>query len=238
MHSFADSRTMLRVEDLSKAFTLHLQGGLRLPVLGGVSLTVRRGECLALAGPSGAGKSSLLRCLYGNYRADGGRILIRHDGDAVDIVGADPRLILDVRRRTLGHVSQFLHVVPRVPVIDLVAEPMRGRGVPAGVATERAAALLDRLRLPERLWQVPPATFSGGERQRVNIARGLIADYPVLLLDEPTASLDAVNCDTVVDLVREVRDRGAAIVGIFHDLAVREAVATHVFDMTGERETA
>ena len=238
MDTFLHTETMLQVEGLSKTFTLHLQGGLRLPVLGDVSFAVRRGECLALAGPSGAGKSSLLRCLYGNYRADAGRVLLRHDGGAVDIVAADPRLILDLRQRTLGHVSQFLHVVPRVPVIDLVTEPLRRRGVSAAEAKDRAAALLARLRLPERLWDVPPATFSGGERQRVNIARSLVADYPVLLLDEPTASLDAANRDTVVALVCEARDRGAAVVGIFHDVAVRDAVATQIFDMTAEREAA
>ncbi|MGE4219274.1 MAG: phosphonate C-P lyase system protein PhnL [Alphaproteobacteria bacterium] len=238
MDAFDDPDLMLRVDGLSKTFTLHLQGGLRLPVLGGVLLAVRRGECLALAGPSGAGKSSLLRCLYGNYRADTGRILVRHDGRTVDMAVADPRLVLDVRQRTLGHVSQFLHVVPRVPVIDLVTEPLRRRGVAPDEAKERASALLARLRLPERLWDVPPATFSGGERQRVNIARSLVADYPVLLLDEPTASLDAANRDTVVALIREARDRGAAVVGIFHDVAVRDAVATQILDVTAEREAA
>ena len=214
------------VEDLHKTFTLHTQGGQELSVLRGVHLTVAPGECVALADPSGSGKSTLLRCIYGNYRPQAGRIMVRHDAGVVDVVGAEPRVVLDVRRRSLGYVSQFLRVIPRVPALEIVAEPLRALGVPRGDALARAAAVLEQLRIPERLWTLSPVTFSGGEQQRVNVARGLAAGHPILLLDEPTASLDADSRALVVALIVEARERGTAMLGTFHDAEVRAAVST------------
>jgi len=225
------SQPALRVSDLAKSFTIHAQGGLSLPVLRDVSLAVSPGECLALVGPSGAGKSTLLRSLYGNYRADSGSIRVRQDDEWTELVDAEPRAVLDVRHRTMGFVSQFLRVIPRVSAIDVVAEPLRRRGTNPAEARQRAEFLLAILGIPARLWALPPATFSGGEQQRVNIARSLIVEYPVLLLDEPTASLDAANRDGVVELICQRRDAGAAIVGIFHDRDVRDAVATRVHEV-------
>lgn len=218
----------LEIQALQKTFVLHAQGGVRLPVLRGVSLQVTPGECVVLADPSGAGKSTLLRAVYGNYVPQAGRILVRHDGRVVDLVGASPRLVLDVRRRTIGYVSQFLRVVPRVPVVEVVAEPLRAIGVPLPEARERARALLERLRIPERLWSLSPVTFSGGEQQRVNVARVFVVAYPVLLLDEPTASLDAESRRLVVELIDEARGRGAAVLGTVHDALVRSRLATRV----------
>jgi alpha-D-ribose 1-methylphosphonate 5-triphosphate synthase subunit PhnL len=221
----------LRVSGLTKSFIIHAQGDLALPVLRDVTVAVSPGECLALVGPSGAGKSTLLRSLYGNYRADAGSIRIRHDGQWVELVRAEPRTVLDIRRRTMGFVSQFLRVIPRVPAIDVVAEPAIQLGMSEDDARRRAQSLLDTLAIPHKLWSLPPATFSGGEQQRVNIARSLIIDYPVLLLDEPTASLDAANRDGVVKLIHQRREDGAAIVGIFHDVSVRDALATRIHDV-------
>ena len=221
----------LRVSGLTKSFVMHAQGDLAIPVLNDVTLDVAPGECVALVGPSGAGKSTLLRSLYGNYRPQSGSIRVRHDGDWVELVGAEPRVTLDVRRRTMGFVSQFLRVIPRVATIDVVAEPMLRLGASPEEARRRAEFLLGVLGIPQRLWPLPPATFSGGEQQRVNIARSLIADYPVLLLDEPTASLDVGNRDHVIDVIRRRRQAGAAIVGIFHDVAVRDALATRLHDV-------
>lgn len=215
---------MLEVQHLEKQFTLHLRGGLQLPVLHGVNLTVHAGECVALAGPSGAGKSTLLRSLYGNYRAGAGRILVRHENEMVDIASAPPRTVVQVRAKTLGYVSQFLRVVPRVPALDIVAEAAPNR------SREQAAALLHRLNIPTRLHALPPATFSGGEQQRVNVARGFVLPATLLLLDEPTASLDAANRRVVVGLIDEAKRAGAAIVGIFHDEEVRDAVADRRLD--------
>ncbi|WP_292888429.1 phosphonate C-P lyase system protein PhnL [Nisaea sp.] len=229
---------MIRVESLAKRFTLHNQGGVTLTVLKNVSLSVAKGECVILAGPSGAGKSTLLRSLYANYLPQEGSVSIRHDGEMVDLVTAPPHVVLDVRARTLGYVSQFLRVIPRVTTLDLVMEPLLSRGMNEIAAREKAATLLARLRIPESLWSLPPATFSGGEQQRVNIAMTMVQDYPVLLLDEPTASLDAENRQTVVDLINEAREAGSAIVGIFHDEQVREAVGTRTYTLEEARKAA
>jgi alpha-D-ribose 1-methylphosphonate 5-triphosphate synthase subunit PhnL len=227
---------MIEVENLAKTFTLHLQGGVRIPVLEHVDLAVHEGECVALYGPSGAGKSTLLRSLYGNYRAGSGAIRIRHDGAFVDIASASPRDVVRVRETTLGYVSQFLRVVPRVAAIDIVAQA--ARGVSESAAHDMAAALLKKLNIPARLHALPPATFSGGEQQRINLARGFIGGHPILLLDEPTASLDNDNRDIVIGMIRDAKARGTAIVGIFHDIAVRDSVADRLYNVAPIREAA
>jgi alpha-D-ribose 1-methylphosphonate 5-triphosphate synthase subunit PhnL len=222
----------IRVENLSKMFTLHNQGATQIPVFEALKLEVMPGECVVLAGESGVGKSTLMRTVYGNYLPSGGGVFVRHDGELVDITSADPHAVLEIRRRTLGYVSQFLRVIPRISTLDLVTEPLLENGVEPEEARSRAVALLNALRLPEAHWDLPPATFSGGEQQRVNIARSFIREYPVLLLDEPTASLDAENRRIVVGLIKAALDKGAAMIGIFHDHDVRDAVATRLFNVT------
>ena len=236
--SVDDRRAALVVEGLGKTFTLHTQGGIQLPVLRGVDLAVYPGECVALTDPSGSGKSTLLRAVYANYRPQRGRILVAHDGRRVDMAGARPRELLAARARTIGYVSQFLRVIPRVPTLDVVVEPLRGFGVPREDALACGRALLARLRIPERLWSLSPVTFSGGEQQRVNLARGFVADFPILLLDEPTASLDVASRAIVVELIHDALARRAAIVGAFHDAEVREAVATRTVTLHGGEAAA
>jgi alpha-D-ribose 1-methylphosphonate 5-triphosphate synthase subunit PhnL len=221
----------ISIRGLRKSFTLHLRGGIRLDALRGVDLDVRAGECVVLRGPSGAGKSSLMRCVYGNYGADSGSLVIRDKGNVIDVASASPRQVTALRRDTIGYVSQFLRVIPRVSTRDVVAEPMLARGVDADTARDRAEAMLARLNIPHRLFDLPPATFSGGEQQRVNIARVFAAGFPILLLDEPTASLDDANRTLVIALIREARDAGAAILAILHDPVAREAVASRVFEL-------
>lgn len=228
------SSPAVQIRNLCKSFTLHNQGGLELRVLQDLSLDVQAGECVVLNGRSGAGKSTLLRCLYANYRASSGSIRIQGE----ELVNAPPRDLLRIRRDRVSYVSQFLRAVPRVPALDVVAEPLLedagGDADAARRARHAAEQLLLRLRIPMRLWSVPPATFSGGEQQRINIARGLARRRPVLLLDEPTASLDAENRFTVTTMINELRAEGAAIVGIFHDPKTRDAVATRAFDMEAQ----
>ena len=219
---------MIHVENLAKNFVLHNQGSVAIPVLAGASFSVAAGECVALVGESGAGKSTVMRILYGNYLAQGGSVSI----GGVDITRAAPREILALRRETLGYVSQFLRVVPRVPTLEVVAEPLLALVRTEDEALARARDLLTRLRIPERLWSLSPTTFSGGEQQRVNIARGFAHSYHALLLDEPTASLDATNRETVLSLIEEAKAGGAAIVGIFHDLDARVRVADREIDVT------
>lgn len=223
--------SLLSIRGLAKSFTLHLQQSARIDVFEGFDLDLQAGESLGIAGPSGKGKSSLLKLIYGTYKAAGGEIVVSHQGRSLDMVTAAPREILAVRRHTVGFVTQFLRVIPRVAAIDVVAEPLLERGVPVDVARVRAAELLSRLRIAERLWCLPPMTFSGGEQQRVNIARGFAADYPILLLDEPTASLDAANRAAVLELVREAQARGAALISIFHDEAERALVCTRIVNL-------
>jgi alpha-D-ribose 1-methylphosphonate 5-triphosphate synthase subunit PhnL len=220
----------LDLVDVAKSFTLHLQGGLHLPVVAGVNFTVQPGECVALAGPSGCGKSSILKMIFGGYRCDSGRILMRDGDHTVDIAAASPRTIIAMRQRAMSYVSQFLRTVPRVATIDVVAQTLE-RAEPDEARTH-ACALLRRLNVPERLMAVPPATFSGGEQQRVNIARGLLPDRPVLLLDEPTASLDSENRAAVIDLVAEKKRCGTAVVAIIHEKDVRDALADRIVDVT------
>ena len=219
---------MIEVSGLCKNFVLHNQGGAVIPVMRDAALRVAPGECVALVGASGAGKSTLMRMVYGNYLADAGVIRV---GD-LDVARAQPREVLALRRETLGYVSQFLRVVPRVPTLDVVAEPLLSLGVARGDALDRARDLLGRLNIPERLWALSPTTFSGGEQQRVNIARGFAHAYPALLLDEPTASLDATNREVVLTLIAEAKARGAAILGIFHDEGARDRVCDRVVDVT------
>jgi alpha-D-ribose 1-methylphosphonate 5-triphosphate synthase subunit PhnL len=224
--------TPLVVSQLAKSFIMHLRDGIRLPVVADVSFSIRAGECAVLGGPSGAGKSSILKMLYGNYSADEGQIIVDHGGRLVDLAKASPRAILQIRRDTIGYVSQFLRTVPRVSALDVVAEPLVARGETRAASQDRARELLGRLNLPEKLWTLPPATFSGGEQQRVNIARGFITPHPVLLLDEPTASLDARNREVVIELIADKKAAGVALLGIFHDADVREAVADRIIDVT------
>lgn len=218
---------MIFVSGLSKSFTLHNQGAAEIPVMRDAELRVAPGECVALTGESGAGKSTLMRMLYGNYLASRGSIRI---GDT-ELVGAAPREILTLRRSVLGYVSQFLRVVPRVPTVDVVADPLMALGMDASEARDKARHQLARLRIPETLWSLSPTTFSGGEQQRVNIARGFIHPYPAMLLDEPTASLDLINRQTVLTLIDEAKARGVAIVGIFHDADARAHVADREIDV-------
>ncbi|ESZ64817.1 phosphonate C-P lyase system protein PhnL [Mesorhizobium sp. C120A] len=224
--------TPLVVSGVAKSFTMHLRDGIRLPVVAGVSFSIRAGECAVLGGPSGAGKSSILKMLYGNYAVDEGQIIVQHEGGLIDLAIASPRTVLSVRRQTIGYVSQFLRTVPRVSALDVVAEPLVERGEDRESARKKARTLLGQLNLPEKLWALPPATFSGGEQQRVNIARGFITEHPVLLLDEPTASLDSKNRDVVVALIAAKKAGGVALLGIFHDPDVREAVADRIIDVT------
>ena len=220
---------LLQVENLEKTFTLHLLGGKRVEGLQPASFEVAEGAFVAVVGPSGGGKSTLLKCLYRTYLPSAGRALYRSEvGTTTDLASAPDAEIVAIRGREIGYVSQFLRPTPRVTAVDLVATPLRDRGINSPEARERAADLLRRLRLPADHLDGFPALFSGGEQQRVNIARALIAPSRFLLLDEPTSALDAGNQETVVALLDEARQAGTTILGIFHDIALVRRLADHV----------
>ena len=223
---------MIRVENVHKTFVLHQQHGVRLPVLADASLTVNAGECVVLHGHSGSGKSTLLRSLYANYLPDSGHIHIRHGDEWVDLVTATPRKVLEVRKTTIGWVSQFLRVIPRISALEVVMQPLLDLGTPREASAAKAAQLLTRLNVPERLWHLAPSTFSGGEQQRVCVARALINDPKLILADEPTGNLDEKNEKIVLDLFRKLHEQGTTIIVVTHDALVascaqREIMLNH-----------
>ena len=229
---------VIELYGVAKNFIMHLQGGVRLSVVADVAFAVKAGECVVLDGPSGVGKSSVLKMIFGSYRCDRGQILVHRGAQHIDVADAAPRRILGLRRDAIAYVSQFLRAVPRVPAIDVVAEPLVINGAVRDAARKRAGELLRRLNIPAPLWELPPENVAGGEQQRVNVARGLLPERPILLLDEPTASLDAANCAVVMDLIAEKKRRGTAIVAVVHDPNVRNRIADRVIDLTKFRAAA
>lgn len=221
---------MISVDNLAKTFTLHTLGGKRLAACHGVSFRVAHGNFLGLSGPSGAGKSTVLKCLYRTYLPEGGTIRYQSAGfGEVDLATLPDRAILELRRREIGYVSQFLKVIPRVSALEVVMEPMlRQNGLSRDEARNRAGILLERLRIPPKLFDAYPATFSGGEQQRVNIARAIGWKPRLLLLDEPTASLDQQSAAIVLELLAELRREGTTMIGIFHDQELLATVADQV----------
>ncbi len=222
---------ILKIENVNKDFILHHQHSTRLAVLDDFSMDFFKGESTILTGPSGSGKSTLLRMIYGGYRIGSGHILVQHKGGYVDMAQASPIEIYDIRRHTIGYVSQFLRVVPRVSALDTVIEPLLDRGVNEETAVKQGKRLLTKLRIPENLWNLSATTFSGGEQQRINLARGFIAPFPVMLLDEPTASLDPKNRQTVLELIHEALDNKSTIIGVFHNTDDQKKIGGHIVDM-------
>ena len=213
---------MIQIKNLNKSFQLYNQNDTNINVFKNINFRVNNGEVVALTGNSGTGKSTLLKLIYGSYVISKGDVLISD----INIRKSSPRDILKLRKNKLGYVSQFLRVVPRVPTIDVVIEPLLEIGCEKKIALKKAQEILERLNIPKNLWNLSPLTFSGGEQQRVNIARGFIHNYPYLLLDEPTASLDQNNKNVVLDLIEKAKLNGSAIIGIFHDETARNKVAT------------
>ena len=222
---------MLRVENLCKSFILHNLEGKQVDAFRNISFEVETGMCLGITGPSGAGKSSLLKCIYRTYRPTSGRILCRHNGDWMDLTAASDRIVLEVRETTVAYVSQFLRVIPRVSALEVVAEPLFRRGYSPSEAYPEAEKLLHRLRIPKHLFQAFPANFSGGEQQRINIARALISRPRLLLLDEPTSALDQEAKEGVISLLHDLKTSGTTMIGVFHDLTVVNRLCDEVFHL-------
>ncbi|MDP4029054.1 MAG: phosphonate C-P lyase system protein PhnL [Gallionella sp.] len=225
------NQAILTIEDYAKTFHLH-ERNKRIPSASHVNLSVYPGRLTALVGPTGAGKSSVLKGVYRTYLPDAGRILFRtHAGNVVDLVRASEHQVLELRKQEIGFVTQFLHCLPRKSALDVVAEPLVTRGVDGDEAHARAGQILQQLAVPRHLWNVPPATFSGGEKQRVNLARGLIAQPRLLLLDEPTASLDPATTERVIEHIQSIKATGIAMLAIFHHPDLVRRLADDVVEL-------
>ncbi|RPH50459.1 MAG: phosphonate C-P lyase system protein PhnL [Desulfobacteraceae bacterium] len=222
---------MITVDNLSKSFTLHILNGKKIEACRGISFNVPQGGFLGLSGHSGAGKSTVLKCIYRTYLSSSGAI---HYNSAaygmVDLATLHDRALIEIREREMGYVSQFLKVIPRVSAVDIIMEPILARnGVSRKEARNRTIELLERLRIPAHLFDAYPATFSGGEQQRVNIARAVSWKPRLLLLDEPTASLDKDSVGVVLEILKELRMEGTTMIGIFHDTDLLESVTDLVY---------
>ncbi|MEL6458976.1 MAG: phosphonate C-P lyase system protein PhnL [Cyanobacteria bacterium J06621_15] len=224
----SDSDIILQVQALKKEFSLHEQNKV-LPGFQNISFNVKFGKLTALVGTSGAGKSSLLKCIYRTYLSQSGKInYLTAAGNWFDLANANEYEILNLRRKEISFVTQFLHCLPRQTTLNVVAKPLFDLGCERNQALEKAAILLQKMQLPERLWKISPATFSGGEKQRVNLARGMIMNPRLLLLDEPTASLDADTSKSVIELIQSIKQAGTGIIAVFHDKELIKTLADDV----------
>jgi len=206
---------LLTVQGLSKHFTIHHLGR-EVPAFQGLNFTLSAGEFKLVSGHNGAGKSTLLRCLYRSALPSGGQATYRSLHGEVDLASAHDADIALLRREELGYVSQFLRPRPRTSALKLVAEGLRSVGEPADLSLESAREALADLGLRRELWHAYPSTFSGGEQQKVNLARALVRPQRLLLLDEPSASLDAQARGALARRLQTLREQGVALLGVFH----------------------
>jgi alpha-D-ribose 1-methylphosphonate 5-triphosphate synthase subunit PhnL len=222
----------IKVRNLHKEFIVHTRGGLKINGYHDINFELNKGEFLSLHGPSGLGKSSVLKALYRTYTTTSGEIIFNlEDGNYIDIAKANESEILKLRKEHIGYVSQFLQVLPRISAVDIVAQPLIDKGESEKNSKEKAKEMLNFLNIKEELFDISPLTFSGGEQQRVNIAKGIIAPKSVLLLDEPTASLDKNNTNKVIDKLLQIKKDGVTMIGIFHDIDCMKRISDKIYDM-------
>lgn len=223
---------ILVVSDLAKSFTLHMLGRKMLHGCENVSFSLQPGEFMGIAGPSGAGKSTIIKCIYRTYIPSAGQMFYRtREGREIDLATASEREILRLRQSEISYVSQFLKVIPRVSAVNILTEELCQRGWMTERAKEQAYVLLKMMNITPELWDAFPSTFSGGEQQRLNLARALITEPRLLLLDEPTASLDNETKKIVVQALTALKQKGTTIIGIFHDLESMNRMVDKVFTM-------
>lgn len=219
---------LLAVRDLHKSFVLHLIDGQVIDPVQRVSFTVDTHQHFLIWGRSGIGKTSILKCIYRTYIVTSGTI--HYDSaqfGVIDLANTPERTVLQLRESEIGYCSQFLKVLPRVSALDIISEPLRRKGMPREHAYEIAKQWLTDLHIAPRLWNASPVTFSGGEQQRINLGRAFIASPRLLLLDEPTASLDGNSKQIVVQLIRNALANHTAVVTVSHDIDTLSVLGHH-----------
>ena len=222
---------ILEVNDLSKVFNLHILNNKRIEALKDINFTMQEGEIIGLTGKSGSGKSSLMKCIYRTYLATSGEIIYASRAGKMDMVKATDHRIIELRKSEITYCSQFLSVIPRVPVVDVVCENLFRIEKDRQVARDKAKEMLENLGLPYELWDAFPVTFSGGEQQRINVARAIIAAPRFLLIDEPTASLDQKTKDVVIDMILGLKKNGTSVLCISHDEYTLERLVDRRMDL-------
>jgi alpha-D-ribose 1-methylphosphonate 5-triphosphate synthase subunit PhnL len=223
---------MLKVDNLSKTFNIHILNDKVIEGFGSVSFSVKEGNSLGISGPSGAGKSSIMKCIYRRYIPTTGNIHYESSQFGnVNLTDVSEHIILKIRENEIGYITQFLRVIPRVPCVDVVAEPLVSAGTKIEDARDRAREILNRLGIPMKLFEAYPSTFSGGEQQRVNIAKAVIRRPRLLMVDEPTASLDRKAISVVLDIFSELKKSGTTMIGIFHDKEVLGEFSDDIYNL-------
>ena len=221
---------IIELKNVNKKFILHNQKGTVLNVLKNINLEIKTGECIALVGKSGIGKSTFLKMLYGNYLPSSGEINI-YNNNKINIVNSLEHQIINLRKYLIGYVSLFLRVLPRVPTIEIVSDTLKQQSLFDEHSLIKIKKLLSELNIQESMWNLSPLTFSGGEQQRVNLAKTLIGNYSILLLDEPTASLDDINKSIVIDMIKSKLKKNVTIIVIVHDNKIRNEICTREINL-------
>lgn len=222
---------MIQVENLQKHFTIHHLDK-QLQAIESVSFTVKKGEFLGIVGKSGSGKSTILKSIYRTYKPQSGAIYYNSEMlGKINLITAKEREMIYLRKFEIGYVSQFLSVMPRTTALELVEQSLLETGASREVATEEAKKALMHFDLDEALWNNYPNNFSGGEKLRLNIARAVVKKPRLLLLDEPTASLDNASKLKVRESIEKLKAQGTTLIGIFHDLEFMEGLCDNIFTM-------
>ncbi len=223
---------LLRVENLQKTFNMHQFNDKQIVGCNGISFSLKEGEFIGITGKSGSGKSTVLKSIYRTYTPTGGAIHYRSElFGSIDLAKATEREMIAIRKNEIGYVSQFLNVMPRVTAMEIVEEALMEMGEESETAVEQAKTILAHFKLPSSLWDSYPRTFSGGEKLRLNLAQAMVKRPKLLLLDEPTASLDDASKISVKEMILQLKNEGTSMIGIFHDLDFMETVVDREYSL-------
>lgn len=223
---------ILEIKNLTKNFYLH-GAQKEIKSCRDVNFTLDEGEFVGIVGLSGAGKSTILKCINRSYLTTCGEIIYQSEAfGTIDLTKASEREILYLRKHEIGYVSQFLNVMPRTTAKEHVMSALLEAGEDIASAARKAEEMLAYFRLSEDLWDIYPNTFSGGERLRLNLAHTMVKNPRLMLLDEPTASLDNKTKVLVKDMLIKLKNQKTSMIGIFHDLEFMDGVCDKVFNIS------